>query len=73
MTTGTMGMGAIPVNQGMMGMNMNMNMGMTTPVMMGGMAGMGVPAVGMGLTHSITPAMVPPKQDAFANFGSFGK
>lgn len=70
MTTGTMG---IPVNQGIMGMNMSMNMGMTTPVMMGGMAGMGVPGVGMGLTHSITPAMVPPKQDAFANFGSFGK
>uniref|UniRef100_A0A3Q3WBT6 ENTH domain-containing protein n=1 Tax=Mola mola TaxID=94237 RepID=A0A3Q3WBT6_MOLML len=73
MTTGTMGIEGIPVNQGMMGMNMNINMGMTTPVMMGGMAGMGVPGVGMGLTHSITPAMVPPKQDAFANFGSFGK
>lgn len=73
MTTGTMGMGGIPVNQGMMGMNMSMNMGMAAPVMMGGMAGMGVPGVGMGLTHSITPAMVPPKQDAFANFGSFGK
>nr|XP_046267186.1 clathrin interactor 1-like [Scatophagus argus] len=73
MTTGTMGMGGIPVNQGMMGMNMSMNMGMATPVMMGSMAGMGVPGVGMGLTHSITPAMVPPKQDAFANFGSFGK
>lgn len=73
MTTGTMGMGGIPVNQGMMGMNMSMNMGMATPVMMGGMAGMGVPGVGMGLTHSITPAVVPPKQDAFANFGSFGK
>ncbi|KAM3602015.1 uncharacterized protein V6R79_022951 [Siganus canaliculatus] len=73
MTTGTMGMGGIPVNQGMMGMNMSMNMGMAAPVMMGGMAGMGVPGVGVGLTHSITPAMVPPKQDAFANFGSFGK
>lgn len=73
MTTGTMGMGGIPANQGMMGMNMSMNMGMATPVMMGGMAGMGVPGVGMGLTHSISPAMVPPKQDAFANFGSFGK
>uniref|UniRef100_A0A672ZW38 Clathrin interactor 1-like n=2 Tax=Sphaeramia orbicularis TaxID=375764 RepID=A0A672ZW38_9TELE len=68
MTTGTVGMGGIPVNQGMMGMNMSMNMGMAAPVMMGGM---GVP--GMGLTHSITPAMVPPKQDAFANFGNFGK
>ncbi|XP_068187180.1 clathrin interactor 1-like [Antennarius striatus] len=71
MTTGTIGVGGIPVNQGMMGMNMSMNMGIATPVMMGGMAGMGVP--GVGLTHSITPAMVPPKQDAFANFGSFGK
>lgn len=73
MTTGTVGMGGIPVNQGVMGMNMSMNMGMTTPVMMGGMAGMGVPGVGMGLTHSMAPAMVPPKHDAFANFGSFGK
>ncbi|XP_029030068.1 clathrin interactor 1-like [Betta splendens] len=70
MTTGTMGMGGMPVNQGMMGMNMSMNMGMAAPVMMGGMAGMGVPGVGMSLTH---PAMVPPKQDAFANFGNFGK
>ncbi|XP_029375056.1 clathrin interactor 1-like [Echeneis naucrates] len=73
MTTGSMGMGGIPVNPGMMGMNMSMNMGMAAPVMMGGMAGMGVPGVGMGLTHSITPAVVPPKQDAFANFGNFGK
>ncbi|KAK5887707.1 hypothetical protein CesoFtcFv8_016288 [Champsocephalus esox] len=69
MTTGTMGMGGLPVNQGMMGMNMSMNLGMATPVMMGGMAGMGVP----GAAHSISLAMVPPKQDAFANFGSFGK
>ncbi|XP_044226386.1 clathrin interactor 1-like isoform X4 [Thunnus albacares] len=73
MTTGTMGMGGMPVNQGMMGMNMSMNMGMAAPVMMGGMTGMGVPGVGMGLTHSITPAVGPPKQDAFANFGNFGK
>ncbi|XP_075958700.1 clathrin interactor 1-like [Anarhichas minor] len=65
MTTGTMGMGGIPVNQGMVGMNMSMNMGMATPVIMAGM--------GVGLAHSITPAVVPPKQDAFANFGSFGK
>lgn len=70
MTTGTVGMGGL--NQGMMGMNMSMNMGMTTPVM-GSMAGMGVPGAGMGLTHSMAPTMVPPKQDAFANFGSFGK
>ncbi|XP_040006967.1 clathrin interactor 1-like [Xiphias gladius] len=73
MTTGTLGMGGIPVNQGMMGMNMSMNMGMTSPVMMGGVAGMGVPGVGMGLAHSINPGVVPPKQDAFANFGNFGK
>uniref|UniRef100_A0A3Q3E1M5 Clathrin interactor 1b n=1 Tax=Labrus bergylta TaxID=56723 RepID=A0A3Q3E1M5_9LABR len=73
MNTGTIGMGGIPVNQGMMGMNMSMNMGMAAPVMMGGMAGVGVPGVGMGLAHSITPSVVPPKQDAFANFGSFGK
>ena len=59
-----------PQNQGMMGMNMSMNMGMTTPVMMGGV---GMPGVGMGLSHSISPAVVPPKQDAFANFGNFGK
>ncbi|XP_028322723.1 clathrin interactor 1-like isoform X1 [Gouania willdenowi] len=61
MSTGLQG--AMPVNQGMMGLNMSMNMGMAPPVMMGG----------MGLTHSITPAVVPPKQDAFANFGNFGK
>ncbi|XP_056262026.1 clathrin interactor 1-like isoform X2 [Pseudoliparis swirei] len=66
----TTGMGGIAVNQGMMGMNISMNMGMATPVMMGGM---GVPGVRLGLAHSITPAVVPPKQDAFANFGSFGK
>ncbi|MEQ2174806.1 hypothetical protein GOODEAATRI_011566 [Goodea atripinnis] len=65
--------GGIPVNQGMMGMNMSMSMGMATPVMIGGMAGTGVPGVGMGLSHSMSPAVVPPKQDAFTNFGSFGK
>uniref|UniRef100_A0A672HCN1 Clathrin interactor 1b n=1 Tax=Salarias fasciatus TaxID=181472 RepID=A0A672HCN1_SALFA len=68
MTTGLQS--GMPVNQGMMGMNMSMNMGMAAPVMMGGM---GVPGVGMGLTHAISPAVVPPKQDAFANFGNFGK
>ncbi|XP_041865073.1 clathrin interactor 1-like isoform X1 [Melanotaenia boesemani] len=71
MTTGLPG--GIPVNQGVMGMNMSMNMGMAAPMMMGGMAGMGMPGVGMGLNHSIAPAVVPPKQDAFANFGNFGK
>uniref|UniRef100_A0A3B3D7N3 Clathrin interactor 1b n=1 Tax=Oryzias melastigma TaxID=30732 RepID=A0A3B3D7N3_ORYME len=65
--------GGVPVNQALMGMNMSMNMGMAAPVMMGGMAGMGVPGVGMGLNHSITPAVVQPKQDAFTNFGNFGK
>ncbi|CAL8365407.1 unnamed protein product [Lota lota] len=76
MATGTMGMGlsGIPVNQGIMGMNLSMNMGMAAPVMMGSMAGMGMPAAAMpalGLAHSITPVMVPPKQDAFGNFGNF--
>lgn len=63
---GSLGMAGMPVNQGIMGMNMNMNLGMGAPVMMSGMPG-------MGLTHSMSPAMVPPKQDAFANFGNFGK
>ncbi|KAG7248325.1 hypothetical protein CRUP_030321, partial [Coryphaenoides rupestris] len=73
MATGTMGMG-MAVNQGIMGMNMSMNMGMAAPVMIGGMAGMGMPAAGipaLGLAHTITPVMVPPKQDAFGNFGNF--
>lgn len=73
MSTGTMGMGGIPVNQGMVGMNMSMNMGMAAPVMMGGMTGMGLPGVGMGLTQSISQGVASPKQDAFANFGNFGK
>lgn len=71
MPSGSLGMTGMPVNQGMMGMNMNMNLGMAAPVMMSGMPGMGVSP--MGLTHSMSPAMVPPKQDAFANFGNFGK
>lgn len=71
MPTGSLGMAGIPINQGMMGMNMNMNLGMAAPVMMSGMPGMSVSP--MGLTHSMSPAMVPPKQDAFANFGNFGK
>ena len=80
-----MGATTIPVNvsQGVMGMNMSMNMGMAAPVVMGGMAGMGMPA-SMGMpaamslaTHPVgiapSSAMVPPKQDAFATFGNFGK
>ncbi|XP_071759566.2 clathrin interactor 1a [Centroberyx gerrardi] len=60
-----MGMGMAP-SQGMMGMGMNMGMpqaGMT----------MGMPgAMGMGM--GMSPAMVQqPKQDAFADFGNFGK
>lgn len=65
MTTGLQS--GIPVNQGMMGMNMSMNMGMSAPVMMGGLA------LHVGMPHSMAPAVVPPKQDAFANLGSFGK
>lgn len=63
-----MGMGMVP-NQGMMGMNM---MGMPQPGMGMGM-GMGMPgAMGMGM--GMNPVMVQqPKQDAFADFGNFGK
>ncbi|KAL2094572.1 hypothetical protein ACEWY4_009291 [Coilia grayii] len=71
MATGTMGLGGMgvggmAVNQGMLGMNM----GMAAPAgmgMPGGTAGM--PAMGIGMGQG----MVPPKQDAFANFGNFGK
>ncbi|KAM6970103.1 clathrin interactor 1-like [Aplochiton taeniatus] len=62
MATGTMGMVGVPLKQGMMGLNMSMAMGLAPPV------------GSMGLGHTITPAaMVTPKQDAFANFGNFGK
>ncbi|XP_036404821.1 clathrin interactor 1a [Megalops cyprinoides] len=72
MATGTAGMGSLgmPLNQGMMGMNMNMGVPSAGMGLPGGM-GMGMPAMGMGA--GITPAMAPPKQDAFANFGNFGK
>lgn len=74
-----MGMGMVP-NQGMMGMGMNMGMhqggmnmgmhqsGMNMGMPQGGMT-MGMPG-GMGMN----PAMAQqPKQDAFADFGNFGK
>ncbi|XP_018607770.2 clathrin interactor 1-like isoform X1 [Scleropages formosus] len=74
MATGTMGMcpmgmtpvGGLPANAGVMGMNMNVNVG----VPLAGMS-LGVPfgAVGQG----VTSAMGYPRQDAFANFGNFGK
>ncbi|XP_028271499.1 clathrin interactor 1a isoform X2 [Parambassis ranga] len=64
-----MGMGMAP-NQGMMGMGMNMG------VPQGGMT-MGMPGtmgVGMGMGMGMNPAMVQQsKQDAFADFGNFGK
>lgn len=70
MGLGGMGVGGMPVNQG--GLGMNMNMGMTAPTGMGLSGGtVGMPMMGMG--QGMTPAMVPPKQDAFANFGNFGK
>ncbi|XP_064208061.1 clathrin interactor 1-like [Anguilla rostrata] len=70
MATGTMGMGTMgiappaggPLGHGILGMNLSMGM---QPV------GMGLPLMGMG--QGMTPAMVHPKQDAFANFGNFGK
>ncbi|KAJ8408851.1 hypothetical protein AAFF_G00246690 [Aldrovandia affinis] len=78
MATGTMGMttmgmvppGGGPLSQGILGMNLSMGM---QPVGMGlpGSMGMGLPVMGMG--QGMTPAMMHPKQDAFANFGNFGK
>lgn len=69
MATGTMGMppmGMMPMG-GIMGMNMNMNMNMGLP----GTLVTGMPGMGMG--QGPAPAMVHPRQDAFADFGSFGK
>ncbi|XP_050949317.1 clathrin interactor 1 [Labeo rohita] len=69
MATGTMGMGSVgiggmPVNQGLMGMNM-------MPAGIGLQGGLGMPSMGIG--QGVNPAVVQPKQDAFANFGNFGK
>ncbi|XP_036444054.1 clathrin interactor 1 isoform X2 [Colossoma macropomum] len=71
MATGTVGMGSVgiggvPTGQGLMGMNMNM-----APVGLGLSGGLGMPVMGMG--QGMTPTMLQPKQDAFANFGNFGK
>uniref|UniRef100_A0A673XS06 Clathrin interactor 1 n=1 Tax=Salmo trutta TaxID=8032 RepID=A0A673XS06_SALTR len=67
MATGTMGMGGMPVNQGIMGMNMGV-----APAGMGLQGTLGMPGMGMG-QPMVNPAMVQPKQDAFANFVNFGK
>ncbi|KAL7885960.1 hypothetical protein AOLI_G00062550 [Acnodon oligacanthus] len=63
-----MAMGGMPLSQGMMGMNMNMGMP-TASMGMQGTMGMGVSMPVMGMSSS----MVPPKQDAFADFAKFGK
>ncbi|XP_066502771.1 clathrin interactor 1 isoform X2 [Hoplias malabaricus] len=69
MATGTVGMssmgiGGASTSQGLMGMNM-------APVGLGLPAGLGMPVMGMG--QGMNLAMLQPKQDAFANFGNFGK
>ncbi|XP_043087296.1 clathrin interactor 1-like [Puntigrus tetrazona] len=69
MATGTMGMGSvgiggIPINQGLVGMNM-------MPAGIGLQGALGMPSAGIG--QGMNPAVVQPKQDAFANFGNFGK
>lgn len=69
MATGTMGMGSvgiggIPINQGLVGMNM-------MPAGIGLQGALGMPSMGIG--QGMNPTMVQPKQDAFANFGNFGK
>ncbi|KAI4880155.1 hypothetical protein NFI96_031176 [Prochilodus magdalenae] len=70
-TGGTVGMstmGGMPLGQGMMGMNMNMGMPSASMGMQGPMGmGMSMPVMGM------SSSMVPPKQDAFADFANFGK
>lgn len=67
MATGTMGMGGMPVNQGIMGMNLGV-----APSGMGLQGTLGMPGMGMG-QPMVNTAMVQPKQDAFANFVNFGK
>jgi epsin len=67
MATGTMGMGGMPVNQGIMGMNLGV-----APSGMGLQGTLGMPGMGMGQSM-VNTAMVQPKQDAFANFVNFGK
>ncbi|XP_051960980.1 clathrin interactor 1-like isoform X1 [Xyrauchen texanus] len=69
MATGTMGIGSmsiggIPVSQGLIGKNM-------APTGIPLQGALGMPS--MGICHGINPTMVQPKQDAFANFGNFGK
>lgn len=68
-TTGNMGMdsvgiGGVPTSQGLIGMNM-------APVGLSLQGGHGMPVMGVG--QGINPAVLQPKQDAFANFGNFGK
>uniref|UniRef100_A0A8C7VLS8 Clathrin interactor 1 n=1 Tax=Oncorhynchus mykiss TaxID=8022 RepID=A0A8C7VLS8_ONCMY len=67
MATGTMGIGGMPVNQGIMGMNLGV-----APSGMGLQGTLGMPGMGMG-QPMVNTAMVQPKQDAFANFVNFGK
>lgn len=65
---GMANMGSMPLSQGMMGMNMNMGM----PAAGMGMSG----TTGMGMSMpvmDVSSAMVPQKQDAFADFANFGK
>ncbi|KAL0994715.1 hypothetical protein UPYG_G00126200 [Umbra pygmaea] len=61
MGIGAMGMVGVPINQGIMGMSMGV-----APVGMGLQGTLGIPAM-------VNPAMIQPKQDAFENFGNFGK
>ncbi|KAI4873134.1 hypothetical protein NFI96_016448 [Prochilodus magdalenae] len=63
---GSMGVGGLPSSQGLMGMNVNM-----APAGLGLPGSLGMPVMGLG--QGVTPAMLQPKQDAFANFGNFGK
>ncbi|XP_076835737.1 clathrin interactor 1 isoform X2 [Brachyhypopomus gauderio] len=64
MGLGSMGIGGMPASQGLMGVNMG-------PIGLGLPGGISMP--GVGVAQGMGHAMMQPKQDAFANFGNFGK
>lgn len=62
MALGSMAIGGMPANQGLMGMNMA-SPGLGVP------GGLGMSSMGQGTSS----AMVQPKPQAFPNFGNFGQ
>lgn len=64
MGIGSVGIGGMSVNQGLMGTNI-------VPAGLGLQGALGMPSMVTG--QGMNPSMMQPKQDAFANFGYFGK